>query len=419
MWTTCIAAAFATAGVFGGLAGGQDAAKPAAEWSQWRGPTRDGVCPKGWFTPWPGTEPKVLWRAQVGAGCSSMVLSKGRLYTMGNTGSKELDAEKKSRDVVWCLDAETGREVWKHEYEAPFLLAQDAGGPNSTPFSDGKFLYTVSKLGIVHCLDAEKGSVIWQRNLVADEKQLKSLSIWGGAVASPLVVGDVVIVSVGLAHGLEKTTGKTLYEIKGANRWISPMLVETGGRTAVVIGQEKGKEQGFLGFDAAGGEKVFSMPGFKTYVCNPIFFDDKVFVSVRGCDGGTRLYPVDPQKENPDPLWQTKEGSYWGNAVRCGELVFVGEEKDFACLDLKTGEVKWSEKSLSNTQPVLSDGKVLTMRPDGKLFVIEAAAEYKVLAQAQAVPRGTKFSISPALSPGRLYLRNEKGDVACLDVSGR
>src|SRR4030095_6244509 len=79
-------------------------ASQASDWPQWRGPTRNGVSKES-VDPWPVQGPKVLWRASVGTGFSSISVSGGRLYTIGN---------REDQDTVWCFDAATGRALWHH-----------------------------------------------------------------------------------------------------------------------------------------------------------------------------------------------------------------------------------------------------------------------------------------------------------------
>jgi len=134
--------------------------------------------------------------------------------------------------------------------------------------------------------------------------------------------------------------------------------------------------------------------------------------------------PVRPGPPDPTPTWCVEgDGAYWGNAVRCGDYIFTGEMKNMACISLKTGEVKWREKTLSNCQPIVCDGKVIVMNYN-KVLVLDAGPEYKVLASADVLPAtssngNAKFSLTPALIPGRLYCKQSNGDVVCLDVSGK
>src|SRR5262245_10999944 len=97
----------------------------AADWPGWRGPRHDGVSTEtGWRDTWPAGGPPVAWRANVGTGFSAVAVSGGRVYTLGNVD----DA-----DTVVCLDAATGKPVWKHTYPAPRDPNMFEGGPTATP----------------------------------------------------------------------------------------------------------------------------------------------------------------------------------------------------------------------------------------------------------------------------------------------
>ena len=96
---------------------------------------------------------------EVGTGVSSVAVKGGRLYTMGNNGNT---------DVVFCLDAATGAEIWKHTYPQPLDARQFEGGPAGTPTVDGDKVYTLSHEGDLFCLAAASGKVLWSKNLQKD-----------------------------------------------------------------------------------------------------------------------------------------------------------------------------------------------------------------------------------------------------------
>src|ERR1041384_6108614 len=171
----------------------------AADWPQWRGPNRNGISAETISATWPAAGPKILWRASVGTGFSSCSISQGRVYTMGNTND---------RDTIWCLDARTGKELWRHTYPAALGPQYYEGGPGSTPTVYHGRVFTISKWGDVFCLDAAKGSVLWQRDLRQDKIQPNR---WGFA-GSPLVWGDELILNAGGAGtALELRTGRVLW----------------------------------------------------------------------------------------------------------------------------------------------------------------------------------------------------------------
>src|SRR5262245_12298809 len=99
-----------------------------ADWPQWRGPNRDGVVTDATV---PQTWPKTLkeeWKVPVGVGHSSPVLSKGKLYVFARQGEGE---------VLLCLDAVSGKEVWRSSQPVAYQMNPAASGhgkgPKSTP----------------------------------------------------------------------------------------------------------------------------------------------------------------------------------------------------------------------------------------------------------------------------------------------
>ena len=106
----------------------------AVDWPQWRGTNRDGVSSEE-ISPasWGKDGPKQLWKKEIGTGVSSVAVEAGRLYTMGNNDNT---------DVVFCLDAATGAEIWQHTYPQALDLRQFEGGPAGTPTVDGDKVYT-------------------------------------------------------------------------------------------------------------------------------------------------------------------------------------------------------------------------------------------------------------------------------------
>src|SRR5579871_6289215 len=109
----------------------------AEDWYRWRGPDLNGISTEtGWLTNWPEGGPKILWKASVGWGFSDVSVSKGRVYTQGNSGNKNTDGPNDT-DTVFCFDANTGSVIWKHSY--PCLLDPNfyPGGTSATPTVDG------------------------------------------------------------------------------------------------------------------------------------------------------------------------------------------------------------------------------------------------------------------------------------------
>ena len=128
-----------------------------SDWPQFRGPERNGISAEDtWTHVWPADGPKKTWSAKVGTGFSSIAVSGGRIYTQGND---------QDQDSVWCLDAATGAQVWRHAFAAKLDPKYYAGGPSSTPTIHDGAVYTLSKRGLIHCLDATTGAVRWSHQI--------------------------------------------------------------------------------------------------------------------------------------------------------------------------------------------------------------------------------------------------------------
>ena len=95
----------------------------AADWPRFRGPDLNGASREtGWSSTWSADGPKVAWRAKVGLGFSSVVVSGGKVIATGH------DGHAKGQDTLVCLDAATGKELWKHSYAAPLGNKYFEGG---------------------------------------------------------------------------------------------------------------------------------------------------------------------------------------------------------------------------------------------------------------------------------------------------
>ena len=128
----------------------------AEDWPHWRGPARTGLSTEsGWLDQWPPEGPKVAWRAKVGLGFSSFAVAQGRAFTMGHADGK---------DSVFCFDAASGRELWRHSYPAELGDKFFDGGTTGTPTIDGERVYTLSRWGDTFCFQASDGKVVWTKN---------------------------------------------------------------------------------------------------------------------------------------------------------------------------------------------------------------------------------------------------------------
>ena len=379
----------------------------ADDWPQWRGPNRDGISKEtGWRTQWPEGGPKVLWRADVGAGYSSFAVVGGRVYTMGN-------ADK--NDTVFCLNADTGEIVWRKSYPCG---EGDHPGPRATPTVDGKVVYTLSREGHLLALDAASGNPIWGKHLPKDFGAKPEQ--WGFA-CSPLVLGDRLILDAGPTLALNKQTGALVWK-SGEDKagYSSPTVFEVAGKTLLAVFPEFGP----ILRQAADGKELARLRWETEYgvnVATPIVQGNRVFFSSgygKGCtllelgdSGWKQVYQNKNMRNHANSciLWEGHLYGFDGQVDGGGKLV---------CLDFQTGERKWQQGGLGTGALMLADGKLIVISERGDLVVAEASpAAYRELARTKVLEK-TCWTM-PVLANGRIYCRNHEGKIVCVDVRAK
>ena len=384
------------------------AALPAADWAQWRGPTRDGISTDtGWSHSWGAAGPKVLWKTNVGIGCSSFTAAGDRVYTIGN---------KDDTDTVFCFDAATGKILWKHSYPQPLDPNMFEGGPGCSPALDGPRVYTLARHGLLLCL--EEGRVVWSKHLVKDlgAKQ----PTWGYA-SSPLVLGDMLLLDVGAkgasAVALHKLTGAIIWQAgDDPASYSSPIVVAPGENPSVAFFNQ----YGLVVRTAREGRELWRFPWKTQYDVNaatPIPVGDAIFISSGYNHGGALIRPAGGKAE---AVWENKSmRNQINSSVLWQGHLYGFDESSFNCLEAATGAVKWKKSGLGKGSLILADGKLVIMSEKGKLVIARPSPEkFESLAEAQVLNQNRCWVV-PTLAHGRIFVKNNEGDAVALDVHGK
>ena len=385
------------------------------DWYRWRGPDLNGISREtGWLATWPKEGPKPLWKAAVGQGYSSMSVSRGRLYTMGVVGGA---AEiKQGQETVWCLDAETGAVLWKRSYPYAFEPKYYDGGSSATPTVDGNRVFTLGQNGTLNCFDDARGDIVWTKHLPKDLGC--SVGTWGFA-SSPLVQDKLLILNAGSAGtALDKTTGKVVWATgPAAHGYSSAVPFTMHGRRGVALFAARA----VVGVDLENGRELWRHPWKTDYDVNaadPIIVGDQVFIS-SGYQRGAALLRITDGRAAV--LWEHKDMRNHVNSCVLLEGHLYGPDDDvdrapyLRCLEFKTGQSRWIFKDFPCSAVMAAEGKLIVQGARGELMVAEARPDTcRVLSKAQVL--GGRCWTTPVLSNGRLYARNAKGDLVCLDV---
>jgi outer membrane protein assembly factor BamB len=390
-------------------------------WPQWRGLQRDGVSPEtGWSKDWPAEGPRKLWRAAVGAGMSSPVVGDGRLIAHGNDGN--------GNDTLFALDAATGAELWHFSFpcksdahEMPIV----PNGPGATPTVAGGHVFALSREGDLIVLDAASGQLAWRKNLVIDLGGKRPVY---GYTQSPLVADGRLYLDIGAEPekagstvALDAATGEVKWRAgTGEAGYSSARMFERDGKRLVAMFKGEALDV----FDPADGRVVWSFRTTArdfTNALTPVFVGHRILVSNTG-DPFAKLLDWDlGPTPNVRAAWTNQQFALlFNNAILHEGLLFAFNEKrrghvEFTCVDAQTGENRWVNDTVPIGTFVLADGHWLFLTREGEVVVAPASTtELKPTARFKALEG--KCYATPTLANGRLYVRNNAGELAAFDV---
>lgn len=381
----------------------------AADWPNWRGPNHNGISNEtGWLTTWPEAGPKVAWEKTLGTGFASMAVSKGRVYAMGNI---------KDNDILYCLNADTGKEIWKKSYPCPLFKNNHEGGPCATPTVDGDSVYTFSKNGDAIRFKIASGEIVWHKKL--NENLGYKHPKWHFA-GSALIIDNMVILNAG-SYGvaLNKADGSIIWENgKDPAGYSTAVPFTIDGQKCIALFTAKE----MVALVPKTGKILWKIPWKTSYDVNAadaIIEGNKIFLS-SGYNTGCAVYTFG--SSDPTEDWRNKKmRNHFNSCVLWkGYIYGVDDDKSVSCMDFKTGQVKWAQKGFGKGSLMLADGKLIILSDKGKLAIAEASpTEYKELASAQILPKKKCWTV-PVLANGRIYARNNPdGQLVCLDVRGK
>ncbi|MFN0067845.1 MAG: PQQ-binding-like beta-propeller repeat protein [Limisphaerales bacterium] len=382
----------------------------AADWPRWRGPDGNGISREtGWSARALEGEPKIAWRANVGTGFSSFAVADGRVLTSGN---------RNNEDTLHCFAAATGKELWRVSHPEPLDPHNYDGGPSATPTVEGGTVYQLSRKGWLLAADAATGAVRWQTNAAAATGA--AVPQWGFS-GSPFLNGDLLVVNVG-RHGsaFDKRDGRLVWTTgTNAAGYTTPVPFELRGRKGLAIFGAKE----LAAVTPATGEVQWTHPWEALYDINasdPVFHGASVFITSGPGQGGALL---DLSADAPRQVWLNRNmdaqfappvlinGYLYGISGASGKSA----ENGLACVELATGKLMWKELSVKFGAVSAAGDKLIVIGETGELVVAEVNPE-RFAAVARAHVLGGRCWTVPVLSHGRIYVRNSRGDVACVDV---
>ncbi len=399
-----------------------------ADWPGWRGANRDGRSPdRGLLAQWPQGGPRLVMTAKnLGAGFSSVAVTGGRIYTMG---------DRDGAQHVIALSDSDGREVWSARVGP--VWDDEYAGPRGTPSVSDGMVYAVGTEGDIVALDAATGQERWRRHFVRDFGG-RMMSSWKFA-ESPLVDGDRVIVTPGgrdaIMVALDRKTGRDIWRATmGAFQSRGP---EGAGYASIVISNGGGVKQyvqltgrGVISVRASDGWFMWGYGRVANGTANiptPIVAGDHVFAS-SGYGTGAALLKINPagDRTTVSEVYFLDPGTFQnhhGNMVLVGSHIYGGHGHNRGipiALELSTGDVAWGgnirNAGQGSAAVAYADGHLYFRYQNGVMMLIEATPQGYREKGSFEIPNVRNPSWShPVVINGRLYLR-EQGTLYVYDV---
>jgi outer membrane protein assembly factor BamB len=379
----------------------------AADWPQFLGPARNGTTTEtGLLQSWGEKGPPIVWQKEVGEGFSAPVVVGERLILFHRIGDEE---------VVECLNAGNGKELWKHRDPTKYVDPLSKGdGPRSTPLIDGDRVYTLSPGGRLLCLKLADGDKVWQRELLKDYKVPPS---YFGVGTSPILESGRLLVNVGGRDAgivaFDADTGKEVWKATedGAS-YSSPAAADIDGVRHVIFLTR----QGIVSLDPVNGNVRFhkrwrSRMDASVNAATPVVLGDRLFFTA--CyDTGAIL--VRAKKDGIEELWSNNRSlsCHFGTPVyHDGYLYgFDGRQEhgtELRCVEASTGKVQWSRQGFGCGSMILAEGNLIVLSEKGELASIECKSDkYREKARAAVLTEPCRAHM--ALANGRLYARDNR-----------
>lgn len=416
-----------------------------SDWPDWRGPARDGhSAENGLPTRWSPKGENLVWKAAHG-GRSAPIVMGGRVFLFNTAGEGESMQER-----VMCLNADTGKLLWERRlnvYESDVPPRRIAwSSPVGDPTTGNVYVF-----GACNELTAlsNDGKVLWSRSLT---EEFGAWTTHGGRTVSPIIEGDLVIVSTvtdgwgELAqrrhryYAFDKRSGESVWISTPGGRpfdttYSTPVVTTINGTRLMIAGAGDGTVNALK---VATGEPVWSYPVSKRGV-NPgvVLKGTTAFVShpEENLDSNEMglLAAVDATAKGSIGKDQIK----WAiRQVQLGpaspvidgdRLYHIDAGANLFAFDTATGKELWKHNlgTIQKASPVLADGKLFVGTENGKFFILKPGATgCEVLDEDELEPvdkvqirteegddliaANEQVIASVAISDGRIYLVSTK-----------
>lgn len=405
-------------------------------WPQWRGPLATGVGPNAdpplsW-----DQEKNVKWKTDIeGSSTASPIVWGDQVFIVTAVETDREEEEPPAEEpeapggnvfrierpthyfkfLVLSYDRRTGDKLWEQlatEQVPHEGTHRDHGFASQTPVTDGKHVYAFFGSRGIYCYDME-GNLQWDRDL-GDMRMYRFF----GEGSSPVLHGDTLIINWdhegdSFLYALDAHTGETKWQVPRDEHssWATPLVVEHGGRTQVVVnGQGKAR-----GYDITNGDVLWECGGqVLAIIPTPVAYEGLVFC-MSGYQGAAMFaIPLDSTGDISDSdkiAWsRDRDAPYCPSPLLLGDKLYFNKSNGnvLTCLDARSGEPYIEKERLPDLKgiyasPVAAAGRIYFTGRDGTTVVIADAPKLEVLSTNKL---DDSIDASPALVGNEIFLRS-------------
>ncbi len=402
------------------------------DWPEARGANRDGTSAEtGLPSTWDVKGSNLLWRAPFG-GRSAPIVMGNHVYVQNPSGRGTALQER-----VMALDADSGKVLWEYK----FNIFQSDVPPHrvgwASPAADPETgnVYALSVGATLIALSAD-GKPLWQRSI---GEEFAAFTTHGGRTMSPIVDGDLVIVSAAVSNwgtqaarshriiAVNKRTGEIVYVANPGGRpydtaYAAPLIATINGTRLLIVGLGDG---GIHAIKAQTGEKVWSYVAAKRAINTGVVVSGSTVVISHGDENLTG---------NEMGMLAAIDGSQTGD-IKATKWAHYGEQFGFSSplvdgtrlyqiengsrlivYDIESGKELWRQPlgTSQKAPPVMADGKIFVGSENGKFFIVRPHADRAEILSEVELPisknsiggsEGTAEQVfgGAAISRGRIF----------------
>ena len=376
----------------------------------------------GLLRTWPNSGPKELWRLKTGPSIGATVESGGRAFATGQLDGKQW---------AYCLNAKTGKIIWKTELATEYMLPNHWWGTVASPLVDEDRVYYIpyqrvnreggkpgqegpNEICPLVCLRVSDGKELWRSG--GDIPLVNGFS-------TPLVVGGTLFVlpqrEKDILVALDKISGKVLWTGKerppkhgGAPyAGASPTYLELDGQGQLIYGLGNNE---IIGVSVKDGSILWTIPRVMGHglMASAVAVSNRVFL----CSGENRFsmcIELTKREGQYVPRIVYESSSNQQNFFHTPSIhdgaVYGFSTSRLQCTSLDSGELLWEQREPrdwdTKQQLIVADGLIFALTRSRELVMAEAnKAGYKELGR---VRHGLEIhhTQQPTLANGRLYIR--------------